>query len=660
MRERDDEDLLRAGRNRVCIEDVSPRVDDGRFAVKRIVGDVLVVEAAVFADGHEQVAAALRWRRDGGSQWSEARMTALVDDRFCGSFALPDAGRWWFTVEGWIDRFATWRADLGKRVAAGQDVDVELHIGAALVAEAAAGAEPMAKAELERAAGVLASPGDLEHRLAVARSDELAALVQRWDPRRFATRSPELPVLVERERARFSSWYELFPRSCGAPGEHGTLRDVIARLPYIAAMGFDVLYLPPIHPIGHTHRKGRNNAPHAQPGDPGSPWAIGSEAGGHTAIHPRLGTFEDFEALRAAAAAHGIELALDIAFQASPDHPWVREHPEFFRRRPDGTIQYAENPPKVYQDIYPIDFESEHWRELWAELLGVFEFWAARGVRIFRVDNPHTKAMPFWEWCIDRLRARFPDVILLSEAFTRPRRMYRLAKAGFSQSYTYFTWRNTAWSMRRYIEEITRPPVSEFFRPNLWPNTPDILPEHLQYGGRPTFVARLVLAATLSPSWGIYGPAFELCEHRAVREGSEEYLDSEKYQLRTWDLEAPHSLAELVALVNRIRRENPALQRNDVRFLDSDNDQVLAYVKEAEGNVVLVVVSFDPHHVQSAWIRFALPDREPVQMHDLLAGDRFMWSGERHFVRLDPSSMPAHVFALRRRVRSERDFDYFG
>jgi starch synthase (maltosyl-transferring) len=656
--------LLSAGRSRVCIEDVQPSVDGGRFAAKRIAGDEVIVEADVFADGHEQVAAVVRWRKGDDARLTDVPMTALGNDRWRASFVVPQPGRYHFHVEAWIDRFGTWRADLGKRVAAGQDVAVELLIGAAIVRDAAQDAAASDRTALEAIATELEAQGDIDRRIAFARSDRVAAAMQRCDPRRWSTVSePELTVIVDRPRARFSTWYELFPRSAGAPGKHGTLRDVIARLPYIAGMGFDVLYLPPIHPIGETHRKGRNNSPRAEPGDVGSPWAIGSSVGGHTAIHPSLGTLADFDALVSAAAQRGMEIALDIAFQASPDHPWVREHPQFFRHRPDGTIQYAENPPKLYQDIYPLDFESEHWRELWEELASVFEFWAQRGIRIFRVDNPHTKATPFWEWCIDRLTAQWPDMLFLAEAFTRPRRMHRLAKAGFSQSYTYFTWRNTSGQLRHYFEELTRPPVSEFFRPNLWPNTPDILPEYLQHGGRPAFVIRLVLAAMLGSSYGIYGPAFELCDGRAVREGSEEYLDSEKYQLRAWDLEAKHSLAELIARINRIRRENPALQRNDnLRFIETDNDQVICFVKESKqpANTLLVVVNLDPHHVQSAWIQLPMPDAGPMQMHDLLSADRFLWWGDRHFVRLDPSSMPAHVFALRHRVRSEHDFDYFG
>lgn len=594
-------------------------------------------------------------------------MAALTNDRFRASLHPDAPGRWLFAVQAWIDRFGTWRADLAKRVAAGQDVDVDLRIGAALVREAARVAGGDDRARLDRLAARLEGPGDRLERAELARSEELLALVRLHDPRLHATETGVLPLVVDRERARFSSWYELFPRSWGPPGRHGTLRDVIAHLPYIAGMGFDVLYLPPIHPIGEVNRKGKNNAPQGKPGDVGSPWAVGSAAGGHDAIHPELGTLADFEALRAAAAEHGLELALDIAFQAAPDHPWVREHPQWFRHRPDGTIQYAENPPKLYQDIYPIDFESDDWRALWDALAGVFETWIDRGVTIFRVDNPHTKPMRFWEWCIGRIKSRHPEVIFLSEAFTRPKRMQRLAKLGFSQSYTYFTWRNTAAELRAYFESLVQPPVVEYLRPNLWPTTPDILPELLQHGGRTAFVIRFLLAALLGASYGIYGPAFELCEHRAVREDSEEYLDSEKYQLREWNLRSQQSLSELIAHVNHIRRENPALQQDRcLRFCDTDNDRLLCFVKTDPrgGDSIVVVVSLDPHHPQAGWIHLPLAElvgtSEPLQMHDLLSDDRHFWSGDTHYVRLDPRSMPAHVLRPRRRLRTEHDFDYFG
>jgi starch synthase (maltosyl-transferring) len=479
--------------------------------------------------------------------------------------------------------------------------------------------------------------------------------------------------VVDRERARFSSWYEFFPRSTGRDGRHGTFRDAERRLKYVAGMGFDVVYLPPIHPIGTTFRKGKNNNPEAEPGDVGSPWGIGGEAGGHKDIHPDLGTPEDFRRFVARARELNLEVALDVAFQVSPDHPYVREHPEWFRKRPDGTIQYAENPPKKYQDIYPFDFDNEDWRGLWRELKSVFDHWLGEGIRIFRVDNPHTKPFAFWEWAIGEIKREHPDVIFLAEAFTRPKIMYRLAKLGFTQSYNYFPWRNTGPEIAEYFTELTQTGVRELFRPNLWPNTPDILTERLQVGGRAAFAQRLLLAATLGASYGIYGPAFELLEHRPKERGSEEYLDSEKYELRRWDLDSPDSLRELIALVNRIRRENPALQTDrTLRFHGSDNEHILVYSKTGGGtgnsgdpgeNAILVAVNLDPYHTHAAWVTLDLEALgiEPgqgFQVHDLLTGARYLWQGARNFVQLDPQQA-AHVFRVRRRTRSEKDFDYF-
>jgi starch synthase (maltosyl-transferring) len=482
------------------------------------------------------------------------------------------------------------------------------------------------------------------------------------------TYSRELAVVVDLERARFSTWYEMFPRSCAAvPGQHGTFKDCEARLPYIAQMGFDVLYLPPIHPIGDVHRKGRNNAPEAAAGDPGSPWAIGSAAGGHMAVHPQLGTLADFRQLVAKAREYGIAIALDIAFQCAPDHPYVREHPDWFRWRPDGTVQYAENPPKKYEDIYPFHFETAQWQGLWEELKRVVCFWMAQGVRVFRVDNPHTKPLPFWEWLITSIKSTDPDVIFLSEAFTRPKVQYQLAKHGFTQSYTYFAWRHTKEELTRYFTELTGTAVREYFGPNLWPNTPDILTESLQHGGRPAFMARLVLAATLGASYGIYGPAFELCEHRPRLEGSEEYLDSEKYQLRHWDLDHPDSLKDFIARVNRIRRDNPALQSNHgLRFHPVDHPELLCFSKSTadRSNTVVVVVNLSPYHTHGGWVELQLEAlgvdaTQPYQMHDELSNARYLWHGARNYIELQPHSVPAHIFRLRHRLRTEHDFEYY-
>jgi starch synthase (maltosyl-transferring) len=460
----------------------------------------------------------------------------------------------------------------------------------------------------------------------------------------------------------------MFPRSCAAQeGKHGTLQDCIARLPYVASMGFDVLYLPPIHPIGYSFRKGKNNILAANPEDVGSPWAIGAKEGGHKSIHPKLGTLEDFKRLVTKAKESGIEIALDIAYQCTPDHPYVKEHPQWFRKRPDGSIQYAENPPKKYQDIYPLDFESDDWRALWEELKSIILFWAEQGVRIFRVDNPHTKSFPFWQWVIPEVKKSYPDAIFLAEAFTRPKVMYRLAKVGFSQSYTYFAWRNTKAELTEYFTEITRTEVADFFRPNLWPNTPDILTEYLQFGGRPAFMARLVLAATLGASYGIYGPAFELCENTARDPGSEEYLNSEKYEIRHWDWERADSLKEFIGMVNRIRRDNPALRGDrGLLFHNVDNPELICFSKRTEDltNVIVVVVNLDPHHIQSGWVELPMEDlgldpHQPIQMHDLLTDARHLWHGTKSYVELAPQSVPAHVFRVRHRIRREQDFDYF-
>ena len=655
------------GRNRVVITGLTPQIDCGAFPVKRVVGDSVVVEADIYADGHDAIAGVLLYRREDEPGWTEAPLEPLGNDRWRAAFSVRDIGRYRYTAAAWVDHFTTWSRALAKRIDAGRDVSLDLLIGVPLV-EAAAGRAAGGDADrLQEIAAALRRGGAEGVRRAL--SGELAELMRRHAERRFVTvHVPELIVVVDRERARFSAWYELFPRSCAAePGRHGTFRDVEARLPYIAAMGFDVLYLAPIHPIGRSFRKGRNNSPVAGPGDPGSPWAIGAEEGGHKAVHPELGTLEDFRHLLARAGEHGIELALDVAFQCSPDHPYAREHPEWFRGRPDGTIQYAENPPKKYEDIYPFDFETAAWRELWDELKSVVDFWIEQGVRIFRVDNPHTKPFAFWEWLIADIKRAHPETIFLAEAFTRPNVLYRLAKLGFAQSYNYFPWRNTKPELTQYLTELTRTRVREFFGPSLWPNTPDILPEYLQYGGRPAFVARLVLAATLGPSYGIYGPAFEQCVDRPLAQGKEEYLDSDKYEVRHWDFERAGTLAELIGRVNRIRRENAAFRANhNLRFHHVDNEQLIAYSKSTEdlSNQVLVVVNLDPHHVQSGFVELPLDELridplQPYQVHDLLTDARYLWHGPRNYVELHPHESQANIFAIRRRVRTEADFDYY-
>ena len=657
--------------SRVVIATVRPEVDGGRFPIKRVIGEEVEVSADIFADGHEVLSALLLHRHESAAGWDEIPMAELGNDRWQASFRVSEQGHHFYTLQAWIDPFLSWRRDLLKRVEAGQETAVDVLAGADLIAQAAELASGAEAAELAECAKALRrdAPSALAAAVAMALDDRIATLAARHANRAAGTLyERELCVVVDRERARFSAWYEMFPRSASPePGRYGTFRDVIARLPYVADMGFDVLYLPPIHPIGCASRKGKNNVTQSRDHDVGSPWAIGSREGGHKAIDPQLGTLEDFDALVEAARARGLEVALDIAYQCSPDHPWVKEHPEWFRIRPDGTVQYAENPPKKYEDIVPLNFETDRWRELWEELKSVVEFWVGHGVRIFRVDNPHTKPFAFWEWLISSVKREFPDVLFLSEAFTRPDVMYELAKRGFTQSYTYFAWRNTHWDLTQYFRELTRTGVREFFRPNLWPNTPDILTEYLQFGGRPAFMARLVLAATLGSSYGIYGPAFELCENRPLRPSSEEYLDSEKYEVRHWDIERPDSLREFIGRVNRIRRENAALQSNDrLEFHPVDNDQLLVYSKTSEdgGSVILVAVNLNPYQRHSGWIELSpeslgVPARQAFQVHDLLTGARYFWQGSRHFIELDPAVAPAHIFRVRRRVRTERDFDYF-
>ena len=650
------------GRRRVVVEGLTPLVDCGRWPAKRILGEPVVVEADVFADGHDQLTAVMTWWRDGVEAPAsvEVPMEHLGNDRWRASFIPEHLGRYRVSVKGWLDRFGSWRTGLRKKVDAGQDVSVDLLIGAELVAAASKRAAGSADAQaLELFADQLGREpgGDPE----VAFDLELAALMFAYPDATLAGVSEaDILITVDRPRARFSSWYELFPRSTSPePGRHGTFADVERRLPYVAGMGFDVLYLPPIHPIGTTHRKGKNNNPQAAPGEPGSPWAIGSRSGGHTAVHPDLGTLEDFDQLVAAAERFGIEIALDFAIQCSPDHPWVREHPEWFRRRPDGSLQYAENPPKKYEDIYPIDFETDAWEDLWEALHEVVEFWISHGVKIFRVDNPHTKAFAFWEWMLGEVRAAHPEVIFLAEAFTRPKVMYRLAKLGFTQSYTYFTWRTTKAELTEYFTELSNPPVSDFFRPNAWPNTPDILAGQLKEGGRPGFIARLVLAATLSTSYGIYGPAFELIEHTPVVPGSEEYLNSEKYEIRTWDLNRMDSLRELIAQTNRARRQHAALSgAAPPVFQAIDNDMLIAYSKSTPDltSIILTVVNLDPRYTQTGWVDLPLEDLgiaadQPYVVEDLLTGSRFTWHGPRNFIRLDPAVLPAHIFALRQPAR---------
>jgi len=659
------------GRNRVVVEGVQPEVECGRFPVKRIVGDMVEVSAAVYGDGHDHVAARVLYRKTDAPVWKEVRLKEVGNDLWQASFPVDTIGSWQFKVQGWVDHFDTWRSDLAKRIAAqpattgigeiSKDIPLAFLTGALLLDAASLRAKGADAQQLKGFASSLRwLAGNKLERYDDPLTEEIAALVDKYPDLAYVTEGEEMPLWVDRERARFSSWYEFFPRSSGPAGKHGTLRDAAKLLPNLGQMGFDVIYFPPIHPVGTAFRKGKNNSTEAAEGDVGSPWAIGNTQGGHTEIAPELGTFADFDALVVAARQSGVEIALDIAFQCSPDHPWVKKHPEWFSIRPDRTIQYAENPPKKYQDIYPLNFESSDWQGLWNELAGVFLFWTKRGVRIFRVDNPHTKALPFWDWCLSRVQEQYPDAIFLAEAFTRPHVMYGLAKRGFSQSYTYFTWRETKEEITEYMTEITTEPVRNFFRGNLWPNTPDILPGSLKIGGRAAFALRAVLAATLGANYGVYGPAFELMDSVPVKPGSEEYLDSEKYQLREWNRASEDSLMPFLGKLNWSRKLHPALQRDDtLHFHPIDNPKLLCYSKQTGMDVLLMIVNLDLENPQSAWTNlpmaeFGFGQDEKYSAHDLLTDAVFPWSGPHNYVLLDPQQMPAHVLHLQR-VSTEQD-----
>ena len=677
-----------SGRHRVIIEQVRPEIEDGYFAAKRVVGEEFVVRADIFTDGHDQIQARLLFRPRGTGQagqtdqadqanetdqWTLHPMRPLPNDLWEARVTPERTGEYEYALEAWVDHYGTLLHGMHRKLDAGQDISVDLLSVAALLRAIAARAREAGRPDLEdllRKAAEALNSTQAHPPAALAQLEHPALLqaVHALPDQELITRHPRvLNLHVERERALYSTWYELFPRSWSPePGRHGTLRDVIRLLPEISRMGFDVLYVPPIHPIGRDHRKGRNNAVAAKPGEPGSPWAIGAEEGGHMALHPELGSWDDFAELTAQARAHGLEIALDLAFQCAPDHPYVREHPDWFLWRPDGTVQYAENPPKKYQDVLPFHFETKDWEALWRELADVVRFWIAKGVLIFRVDNPHTKPFAFWHWLISTIRADHPDVIFLAEAFTRPRIMARLGKLGFSQSYTYFTWRNTKAELTEYMTELTRTELRDCFRPNFWPNTPDILPEYLQYGGRPAFMIRLILAATLSSSYGIYGPAFELCVAEALP-GKEEYLDSEKFECRRWNWDQPGNLKELIARVNRIRRDHPALRRTDnLRFVPVTNDNIICYLKttDDEADTLLVAVVLDPFQPQTGQLdlpleELGLTEGRPFLLKDELSGERFIWQNRHPTLELNPHTLPARILTLKRTMKREHDFDYF-
>ena len=648
--------LLQLARNRIAIEAISHEIDGGRFPAKAVAGRPTRIEADIFCDGHEVIAAALRWWRAPAGVWAEAAMEFVENDRWAAEVIFPDAGAYEFEILAWRDLFATWRRDTAKKVAAGQKVGLEIIEGGRLLETAAAqegGNDPEALRQAAKLAGLFAAAGSDEEKLDLLLAPSTLEVMARAAPRtNLSGCERPVRVRVDRQLAAFGAWYELMPRSQRSGGRHGTFDDVIAKLPYVRDLGFDVLYFPPIHPIGKTNRKGPNNSLVAGPDDPGSPYAIGAAEGGHDAIHAELGNFDDFARLVEAARRHGLEIALDFAIQCSPDHPWIREHPEWFDWRPDGTIKFAENPPKKYEDIVNVHFYRDALPSLWYELRDIVLFWIGHGVTIFRVDNPHTKPFPFWEWMIGEVQDRHPEAIFLSEAFTRPKVMKRLAKVGFTQSYSYFTWRNEKAELTEYLTELTQEECRHYMRPNFFANTPDINPLYLQGSGRPGFRSRLVLAATLAGSYGIYN-GYEVCEAEAVP-GKEEYLNSEKYQLRDWDFDQPGNIKDDIALVNRLRRERPALRAfESLTFQNAFDDQVLYYAKSdaRTGDYLLFHVLLDPHRPHEfafevpLW-EFGLPDEASIEVEDAIHGNHFTWHGKNHTLRLDPNERPYAIWRL--------------
>jgi starch synthase (maltosyl-transferring) len=653
----------------LVIAHVQPEIDGGYFPIKRIIGEKVKVTADIFADGHDQISAALLFRKQGKEKWQLSPMSFLGNDRWSGEFTVEEIGTYEYTIEGWVDHLITWLKDIQKRFQAQEKIKVDILSGVPLLERLT---QQITSKEGKYIRQLITGLKEEEHpeKLMATLQDKLLAVIIEENPlKNHKTRYPkELKVIVDRKKALFSAWYELFPRSCSPEiNQHGTFLDCEKILPDIANLGFDILYFPPIHPIGKTHRKGKNNAITTQRGDPGSPWAIGDETGGHMAIHPQLGSLNDLHRLIKKAKEYGIEIALDLAFQCSRDHPYIKTHPEWFRWRADGTIQYAENPPKKYEDIVPFDFETDHWQELWQELKKITLYWIEQGIKIFRVDNPHTKPFLFWEWLIGQVKEKYPEVIFLSESFTRPKVMYHLAKIGFTQSYTYYTWRNTKYELTEYLNELTNTPIKEYFRPNFWPNTPDILSEYLQLGDRPAFFIRFILAATLSSNYGIYGPPYERFTNQAVS-GKEEYLNSEKYEIKQWEnKDIKESTHDFISRINQIRRENPALQMtNNLKFYHVDNDNLLYFGKVSEdlSDIILIVVNLDPHYTQSGWIQVPLsamgiePD-QPFLAQDLLGGGQYIWQGEYNYVELNPNILPAHILKIKKKLKKETDFDYF-
>jgi starch synthase (maltosyl-transferring) len=637
------------GQARVIIENVQPQVDGGLYPAKFTVGDSVKVSADIFGDGHDHIRAQVLYKKETNESWSTLEMKPQWNDNWAASFAVTEKGFYFFTVRAWIDHFETWYDGFIKKAKASVDVHVELMEGAAYLRKIGKG-DPYFRS----LADSLEDKNKYSEAVEKVLSPTFAKIVHEHPVIDHETLfEKELKLIVEFKKANYSSWYELFPRSASLEGKHGNFKDVLRLLPRISSMGFDVLYLPPIHPIGKINRKGKNNNVQAEPGEPGSPWAIGSDEGGHKAIHPELGTLNDFKKLVEEAKKLNVDIAMDIAFQCAPDHPYVKEHPQWFRQRPDGSIQYAENPPKKYQDIYPFNFETEDWKNLWEELRSVFEFWIDQGVKVFRVDNPHTKPIRFWQWLIAEVNRKHEDIIFLSEAFTRPRIMASLAKVGFTQSYTYFTWRVTKEEITEYLNELVNSPSRFYFRPNFWPNTPDILPFHLQHQGENIFIIRLALAATLSSSYGIYGPAYEFYDNQPIP-GREEYFNSEKYEIKKHDWKRTNRMTDIITLLNRARKNHAALQSTwNLQFCTIHDPSLLAYVKANDdlSSVFLIVVNLDPNQRHSGFVqlpmeRLKLSDRVNVKLHDLITDEHYTWTQEWNYVELDPFKMPFHLFKL--------------
>jgi starch synthase (maltosyl-transferring) len=636
------------GQQRVIIQNVQPEVEGGLYPAKRTIGEFVEVTADIFCDGHDHLRAHLLFKKESEDQWQTAEMAHRVNDSWTASFKVTEKGFYNFTVLAWIDHFDTWFDGFKKKASANIDVRVEVLEGIEYLSKLSGGKE----APLENAIKHLQQ--EYSKAIEYILSEPFARIVHHYPLIEHAV-MPEKQwrVLVEHQKANFSAWYELFPRSASMNGEHGTFRDVIRLLPRISAMGFDVLYLPPIHPIGKVNRKGKNNSVISKSGEPGSPWAIGNDEGGHKSIHRELGTLDDYKKLIAEAKKYGIDIAMDIAFQCAPDHPYVKEHPQWFRQRPDGSIQYAENPPKKYQDIYPFNFETPDWKNLWTELLSVINYWIDQGVKVFRVDNPHTKPIPFWEWAIDEVNKKHEDIIFLSEAFTRPKIMASLAKIGFTQSYTYFTWRVNKVELREYMNELVYGPSRNYFRPNFWPNTPDILPYHLQHQEENIFIIRLALAATLSSNYGIYGPAYEFYDNSPVP-AREEYFDSEKYEIKQHDWKKTNRMTDIITMLNKARREHAALQSTwNIHFSSIENQSIIAYLKATPdlSSIFLIIVNLDAYSRQSGFVQLRkdilkIGDQVNIKLHDIITDEHYTWTQEWNYVELDPYKMPFHLFKL--------------